>query len=157
MIRPYPLLLLLACSSQANAQSEEREILHVIDRFFHSMTARDTAAMSATVLRGGSMQVASLFGGEPAHELSFKDYLVRLAKGKERYVERYWNPRIDQHGPSIATATMEYDFHVDGRFSHCGVDVFTMVKQPDGWRIANVAYTRQTEGCRDSPLPRIEK
>lgn len=157
MIRPYPLLLFLACFTQVNAQSEEREILNVIDRFFQSMTARDTAAMSATLLRGGNLQIASLLGEEPAHERSFRDYLVQLSKGVERYVERYWNPQVNQPSPSIATATMEYDFHVDGRFSHCGVDVFTMVKQPDGWRIANVAYTRRTEGCRDSPLPPIDK
>ena len=45
-----------------------------------------------------------------------------------------------------------YDFHVNGAFSHCGVDVFSLVRTAEGWRIAAVAYTVEREGCAPSPL-----
>lgn len=136
--------------------AEKQAVLATIDRFFAAMTARDTAAMSATLLPDGDLHIAAPMGGGAARTVSFKDYLARLGKGKERYVERYWNAKVEWH-MELATAVMDYDFHVDGRFSHCGVDVFTLVKEPDGWRIASVAYTRVTEGCRDSPLPPIDR
>lgn len=140
-------------SSLASAQlEEEKAVLAVIDRFFAAMTARDTADMSATMIRGGSMHIAPLLGGEPVRTVPFQTYLTRLAQAKERFVERYWDAEVDLIGVSMANVVMPYDFHVDGKFSHCGGDVFMLVKGPEGWRIASVAFTQQTEGCQDSKL-----
>lgn len=149
----HTLLPFVACLSTATlAQSTpQQNVITTIDRFFGAMTARDTAAMSATILRDGDLHIASLLGGEPTRTVSFGTYLTRLAQVKETFVERYWDAAVRVDGP-LATATMPYDFHVDGAFSHCGVDIFTLVQGPDGWRIASVAYTRQTEGCPPSPL-----
>ncbi|MFN3875548.1 MAG: nuclear transport factor 2 family protein [Flavobacteriales bacterium] len=146
-----PALALMLCSLAACGQ-EESAVLGAIDRFFAAMTERDTAAMASTLLPGGSLHIAPRSGGDRARSIPFTDYLVQLAQGRQRLVERYWRPRVELAGPSIAVACMEYDFHADGHFSHCGVDVFTLVRQPDGWRIASVAFTRQAEGCRPSPL-----
>lgn len=149
------LLLVLTLQSRAQYDVNRKLVLGTIDRFFAAMTTRDTAAMSATMLRGGSMHIASLFGGEDARVVSFQAYLTKLAKGKERLVERYWDADVDMIGESMATVVMEYEFHVDGRFSHCGTDLFVLVKGPGGWRIASITYTRM-EGCRDSPIPPID-
>ena len=48
-----------------------------------------------------------------------------------------------------------YDFHIDGRFSHSGIDVFTVVRTADGWRIASIAYTVDREQRDDNPLPPV--
>lgn len=144
-----PLLLLpnLLCA-QADA---EREVLAVIDRFFEAMTARDTATMAQTVLREGALFATDVQRAKPAKALSFDAYMLRLAQGKERYVERYWNEKVSVHG-TVASVEMRYDFHIDGSFSHCGTDLFTLVQGPDGWRIASVAYDRQKDACPPSPL-----
>ncbi|MBK8497282.1 MAG: nuclear transport factor 2 family protein [Flavobacteriales bacterium] len=152
MLRESALLLLLLLALPGFAQlREEQAVLGTIDRFFAAMTSHDTAAMATTVVREGSFHIASLDGSTPARTVLLTDYLVRLASGPERFVERYWDAavRVDA---TVASATMAYDFHVDGKFSHCGVDLFTLVKGPDGWRIASVAFTRQAEGCAPSPL-----
>ena len=41
----------------------------------------------------------------------------------------------------IAMVWLPYDFYVIGAWSHCGIDVFTMVKQDTTWKIANLVYT----------------
>lgn len=129
---------------------QERAVLQALDRFFHAMTERDTALMASTVVREGDLHIIQAEASSPVRTVSFMDYLARLAQGKERLVERYWDARIQVSGP-IATATMPYDFHIDGVLSHCGIDVFTLVN--DGvWRIASVSFTRQVEGCPESPL-----
>lgn len=128
----------------------ESSVLGTIDRFFASMTARDSAAMSATLIHAGTLQIVSADGSGPVAVMSFEEYMKRLVAGKERLVERYWDPVVRVDGP-IAVATMPYDFHINGRFSHCGIDVFTLALGPDGWRIGSVSYTRRTEGCDSSP------
>lgn len=154
MTRTYLLSLLLGCSVAGFAQSPsapERAVLTAVDRFFAAMTARDTAAMAQVIVREGMLHIAAEDGAKPVRSVSHADYLKRLAQGTERFMERYWEASVRVDGP-LATATMPYDFHVDGAFSHCGVDVFTLVLSPEGWRIASVAFTRQTEGCPPSPL-----
>jgi hypothetical protein len=47
----------------------------------------------------------------------------------------------------MAQVWAPYDFHLDGKFSHCGVDMFTLVQGKDGWRIAAIAYTGRKDAC----------
>jgi hypothetical protein len=51
----------------------------------------------------------------------------------------------------IATVWAPYDFWIDGKFSHCGVDAFDLIKTDKGWRIAGGAYTVELK-CEPSPL-----
>ena len=62
-----------------------------------------------------------------------------------------WNPEVKIAG-SIAVVTTPYDFHRDGKFTHCGTDIFTLVKMSDGWKISGGSYTVQRTGCTPSPL-----
>lgn len=145
------LVLLLSFASASHAQPSRAPIINTLERFFEAMTERDSTAMAATLLPGGSLQVVSEDGSRPVRNVPFSEYLGSLRSGKGRLVERYWEPEIRNDG-TIATIIAPYDFHIDGAFSHCGVDVFTLVRDGSGWRIANVAYTRRTEGCAPSPL-----
>jgi hypothetical protein len=45
-----------------------------------------------------------------------------------------------------------YDFHIDGEFSHCGIDAFNMVRTDEGWKIASIVWTVERTGCENSPL-----
>jgi hypothetical protein len=45
-----------------------------------------------------------------------------------------------------------YDFYIDGEFSHCGVDVFDLIKLDGQWKLANSMYTVISSGCPKSPL-----
>ena len=55
------------------------------------------------------------------------------------------------HGP-IASVWTPYDFWVDGKFSHCGIDIFDLVKTAEGWKISGLTYTVERTGCAPSPL-----
>jgi hypothetical protein len=36
---------------------------------------------------------------------------------------------------------------VGDRFSHCGVDAFTLAKEDDAWKIVALTDTRRRQGC----------
>ena len=61
--------------------------------------------------------------------------------------ERIWNPEVRVNG-LIATVWAPYDFWIDGKFSHCGVDQFDLIKTEEGWKIAGGVYTRREPSAR---------
>ena len=54
-------------------------------------------------------------------------------------------------GGPIALVWGEYDFWIDGEFSHCGIDSVSLVKIDDTWKIANWMWTVETEKCATKP------
>jgi hypothetical protein len=66
-------------------------------------------------------------------------------------VERGFDPEVMLSG-HLAMVWLPYDLYVDGAWSHCGVDVFTLFRTAEGWRIAAVPYSiEQPPACRPHP------
>lgn len=132
----------------AQQTTEQRDVMAALDRFFEGMTKRDTT-LSRTVMVPGAVFYANQ--GGRTFVTSDTSYFGSLAKSKGVMVERIWNPQIMVDGP-VAEVWTRYDFHVDGKFSHCGIDSFTMVKGAEGWRMATAVYSIQRDNCEPSPL-----
>ena len=66
-------------------------------------------------------------------------------------VERGFRPEVRIAG-KLATVWMPYDFYVGGVWSHCGVDVLTLVQTKDGWRISTFSFSiEQPPACSKHP------
>jgi len=66
-------------------------------------------------------------------------------------VERGFDPTVHVAG-GVASVWLPYDLYIDGAWSHCGVDTFTMVRVGDAWRIASLAWTvEQPPQCSRHP------
>jgi len=65
--------------------------------------------------------------------------------------ERYWDEQllISDH---LAVFWAPYDFHIDGEFSHCGIDVLNLIKVDGVWKISHAMWTIQRPNCEPSPL-----
>jgi hypothetical protein len=80
-----------------------------------------------------------------------EDFLASLGGEDQNLLERMWNPTVlVQDG--VAVVWTPYDFFLNGEFSHCGIDVFTLLKGQDGWRVTGVTYNVIRDGCSPSPL-----
>jgi hypothetical protein len=62
-----------------------------------------------------------------------------------------WDPKVLEHG-SMATVWTPYDFYRGGRFSHCGINNFTLVRLDGKWKIRSIVFTVEKTGCPSSPL-----
>ena len=90
--------------------------------------------------------------GEPVHQLASQgDFARVVGEQPASLIERMWDAEVLLHDP-IAVVWTPYDFHVGEEFSHCGIDAFSLVRTPQGWKIAGNVLTRETEGCPESPL-----
>jgi hypothetical protein len=73
---------------------------------------------------------------------------TRLASTQGALLERFTSkPTVTIHG-RIAEVWGEYEFLRDGKFSHCGIDSFTLLKTDQGWKVATIVYTAETTGCK---------
>ena len=71
---------------------------------------------------------------------------LKSFNSKNSYQEEAYHMEIKIH-EGIAMAWVPYEFRLDGEFSHCGVDVFTLVKKEEKWKIINLSYTIDKDGC----------
>jgi len=66
-------------------------------------------------------------------------------------VERGFDAQVQVSG-RVASVWLPYDLYIDGEWSHCGVDVFSLAKDEDRWRILSVAWSRlQPPACDPHP------
>jgi len=144
-----PLLLLVSASSaNATPAQDRREILRVVQQLFDGLAARSPERILALVVPEGT--ITAHVGSGPSASMRaqrWQDWANGLRSGAERLYEEMHSPQVRVRG-NMASVWTEYTFRRDGRFSHCGVDLFDMAKVGGRWRILNLTFTRETTGCR---------
>jgi hypothetical protein len=153
MRRVLIFVLLAMAPSTASAQSatEREAVLKVVQSFFETMTARDVeGARKILVPEGRFFAMEMRKPDRPPQSFTNEEYFGRLQKGKSTNVERIWSPEVRVRG-SIATVWAPYDFWTDGKYSHCGVDAFDLIRTQDGWKISGGAFTMEAT-CEPGPL-----
>jgi len=143
------LVLILAASFLCPAAPDDKGPSETVQKLFDAMSAHDADAARALFI-----PEAMLFSVRPdgtAAALPHEKWIEHLGASKDAWLERIWDPKLLEHS-SIAVVWAEYDFHLNGKFSHCGVDSFSLLKTAAGWKIYSVADTHETSGCSPSPL-----
>ena len=136
----------IASARQADARGE---VLDVLDRLARSMETRDTALLTSLFLPGARLVgIRPRDGGPALQALTVREFADFLAKDRrDRWVERLHDPEVRIDG-TLATVWARYDFSFGERRSHCGTDAFQLLRVAEGWRIASLADTYRTDGCR---------
>ena len=109
-----------------------------------AVSTNDTSALSALRLEGG-FNIVERPGEGGAMLVTRRTFAPSTAK-PGNYRERYWDPVVHVRG-GIAVVWTPYEFWIDGKTSHCGIDVFDMVKEQGVWRIANMMWTVEPSAC----------
>lgn len=152
-VRNYLVFLLLFTGPVALADDTgEQAVLASVQQFFDALATHDVVKAKQVLVPEARAQSVRLKGGtQLVRNRLFQEDFADWPTRKERLLERMWNPQVKIHG-AIATVWTPYDFHIDGRFSHCGIDAFDLLQTAEGWKIVNVLYTVETSDCTDSPL-----
>ena len=132
---------------------EAQEVLDVVQRLFDAIGDADPDVVRRVVLPDA--HIVSVDATEEGVEMTTRtgeEFAESLVGVQAHFLERMWSAEVRIDGP-MAMVWTPYDFHVDREFSHCGVDVFDLVRTGGGWRIVSVTYTRYPPGrCGESPL-----
>jgi len=123
----------------------EKEILRVIDQFMIAVNTKDQRIFDK-ILYPDINRIVTNFEENGSTTTVIIDNDVSISKrmnpkNPNAHRERYWDAKIITDG-AIASVWAPYDFYLNGLFSHCGVDLFYLVKNKDTWKIAHFGYTR---------------
>jgi len=140
-------------SAQAAAGHQPREesaVLAAMDRYMVAISANDLKAMAAMQTpEGMTYRARATERGDMEVLPHPNSYWVDPAQDDGRtYRERYWSPTVLIRG-GIAVVWAPYEYWIDGKTSHCGVDVFDFVKIDGAWRVANSMWTVEPGACEE--------
>jgi hypothetical protein len=145
------LLILLLISINSFAQKmpdpEEKEILLKVQQFFDALEKQDTVLFKSILLTNGQVWAISEKENVAKYSMrQFSDFMKTLINPARVIQERMLSSEVKIHN-RIAMAWVPYTLDISGKFSPCGVDLFTFLKTDEGWKIATAAYTIEPEGC----------
>ena len=116
------------------------------------MTEKDAELAREVVREDGFMYSVRLDesgdDGGSAFLNSFANFIDGLENGDRRLVETMYKPTVLIRGP-IAMVWAAYDFYIDQEFSHCGIDIFTLIKSGGSWKLAGAVYTIEKTECEN--------
>jgi hypothetical protein len=135
------------------AAADREDVISTVQKTFDAMAAHDGTALGALFTKDARV-VAIRETGESSSTAA-SDFATRISTMTAKILERMWNPEVKVSG-RLASLWAPYDFHRDGKRTHCGVDQVDLVKTPEGWKIATIIYTVVTKNCPVSPLGAVE-
>lgn len=136
-------------SSIASAQSTEDSVKAVVNQLFAAMKGIDAAKLKDAFADGAVLQTISRKqdGSFYVQDEKVIDFAASISKAKKDSLDEqivFETIKID--GP-LASVWAPYKFYYAGKFSHCGVDSFQLVRVNGRWKIQFLIDTRRRQGC----------
>ena len=146
------LILLTAAmmiSTFTMAQTPEDSVKAVVNQLFSAMRGvdgvmlRDAFADSAVLQTIRRKQDGTFF----VQNERVSDFLASISTAKKDSLdERITFETVKIDGP-LASVWTPYKFYYAGKFSHCGVNSFQLVRINGRWKIQFLIDTRRRQGC----------
>lgn len=150
-------LLSLLITGNAHAANTDREtILALMEQAFAAVASRDPDDMRAIQLaEGTSISFRTKADGNPGElemRIATNEAIAAGDSDDGRKLMERWTgePSVMIRGP-IAEVWGEYEFRIDGKFSHCGIDSVQLAKVAGVWKIANWMWTVERDDCPTAP------
>ncbi|MFM5923966.1 MAG: hypothetical protein ACKOPG_07260 [Novosphingobium sp.] len=146
----FAALFVSGLSAPALAEPDPRPaVLAAVDRFLDAINTDDPVKLAASQLPQG---MTFRLGYEPDGTMKLRarsnaEWVAISGSGKQRFHERYWAPKVMIHR-DMAVVWAPYSFDIDGKRSHCGIDVFDVIRIDGQWKIANAMWTVEPQGCK---------
>ncbi len=132
-------LCLWAQSSPQAAITELFDAMRASDSTRMKNVMHPTATLSTLSNQSGKVSVGTV----PTS--NFLSSIARMDKGLANEQIGHMDVRIDGN---LAQAWVPYSFYLGDRFSHCGTNAFTLVKdQDEHWQILSIIDTRRKVNC----------
>lgn len=145
------------CAAPAVAQSDgvRQEVLKPVIQLFDAMRKRDSAGVRAVFAPDARMVGVQERDGQISLRYIKPDDFAKAvgAAPTPPWDERIYDPEVRVDG-RVATVWVKYDFLAGDKWSHCGIDAFQLARLADGWKITQLADTRQTTGCTTAAAPK---
>lgn len=126
-------------------QAQNKEVQQTIETFFDGFHQRDSVKIKSVCAE--TMILQSISEGKKATKLEnekpseFYKSITTIPSNMQ-FEEKILSYTIQVDG-SMAHAWTPYEFYINGKLSHSGVNAFTLFKEDDVWKIIHLIDTRR--------------
>lgn len=139
-------IVFLLLISFTSVFSQEVEVKQAVDDFFVGLHKRDTLQFKKVCHVTINMQTIGKDKEQNNVLVSdeFNKFMKSIVSIPENVVlfEKLLDYKIQIDGP-LAHVWTPYEFYVNGKLSHSGVNSFTLFKEKDVWQIIHIIDTRR--------------
>ena len=138
-------IVFLALAGITQAQTTEDSVKATINRLFEGMKNADTTVLKSAFTDDPILHTVATNKKKKVYVRveKFNDFVKITGQQKEGEADervQFETIRID--GP-LAMVWAPYEFYYKGKFRHCGVNSFQLVRLEDGWKINYLIDTRR--------------
>lgn len=135
-------------AAPALAQDDSNaRILASVDGFLRGLNEKDPSVIASVSTEEGMLVSHRIRDGQEFIQTrTFAEDLANIASSKGMFREVYWDPTVLVRG-DIAVVWAEYSFDLDGKRSHCGIDVFNLMRIDGAWKVTGIQYTVEPGNC----------
>lgn len=152
----WAVLLAITVATVAQAQdikAESKKVKTVIKRLFDGMRQSKPDMVASTFHKDATLQTCYTHRktGKPilraANSYTTFVEAIKKKKPEDNYDERI-SKYVVQIDDNLASVWTPYEFYLNGKFSHCGVNNFQLFKTEEGWKIVSILDTRRRKKCK---------
>lgn len=139
------LLSFLLMGAMQITSAQEADVRKAVTDFFDAFHAQDSVRMRAAFHKDIVLHTVSAKAGKTKVDIeTAKDMLVGIVgiPADVKFEEKLLSFQIAIDG-EMAHVWTPYEFYINGKFSHKGVDSFTLVKEDGAWKILYLVDTRR--------------
>lgn len=141
------LLLLCILPIFGFSQTSEEDLVKAsINGLFDGMKTSDSTKINKAFSKTAILQTITKNGNVKNENI--KDFAISISKAEKGSLDEkinFSNILIDENLASVWTP---YEFYYQGKFSHCGVNSFQLVKSNNEWKIQYIIDTRRKDNCK---------
>ena len=126
--------------------SDKDLIKSTVNQLFDGMKNADSLSIRKSFSKNAVLQTITKNGEVKSENLS--DFAISISKAEKGILDEritFSNILVDGNLASVWTP---YEFYYQGKFSHCGVNSFQLVKANDKWKIQYIIDTRRKDNCK---------
>ncbi|NRB52564.1 MAG: nuclear transport factor 2 family protein [Saprospiraceae bacterium] len=138
--------------SQSSEPTEVQAVQATIQHFFDAIEKKDTSLFKSTLDPAGQVWVQNQTKEPMQISNRFLRQDIAMLQGEQQFMEKALHFDIKVH-KGMAMAWVAYEFWRNGKFSHCGIDAFTLMKIEENWKIVSLSYSVETSGCEELKSP----
>lgn len=131
-----------------SAQSAEDSVLVTVNQLFEAMRKADTVLLKNCFSENAVMQtIKENKSGVNVINEKIDEFISFVGKESPGNADERIKVEMVKIDANLATVWTPYQFYYKGKFSHCGVNSFQLVKLNGLWKIQYIIDTRRTTGC----------
>lgn len=142
------LLSFISILISGKAQSSEDSVKMVVNQLFTAMKSSDSTLLQNCFAGSAILQTIIEKDGKIEIKNEAVTEFAHVIKGlpKDAADEQITFNTVKADG-SLAIVWAPYQFYFKGKFSHCGIDSFQLVRINGIWKIQYLIDTRRKTGC----------